>query len=155
MKKKLLLPRGLEIFRRILVVCLVAAICLVLGVLIGALTTSCTQQVVARVDYKNLLEAKCEKYANQIYAYNSLLHRIWIDKPNYFEDVLCESDEWMALDRAVDGDFQHAFEFVDAEDSLSYRLNWDAGDENIRVVKHIIPPVTQKKLDAVFNGDSK
>lgn len=60
-----------------------------------------------------------------INAYSSLLHRIWIDKPSYVEDVLWETDEMLELDELLNGDWNHTFEFWSKQDSIEYHLNWN------------------------------
>jgi len=61
-------------------------------------------------------------------AYNHLLHRIWIDNPNYVEDVLVESDEWVSLNQLVNSDFYDVFELKTKSDSITYDLNWEKGN---------------------------
>lgn len=64
-----------------------------------------------------------------INAYSNLLHRIWIDKPSYVEDVLWETDEMLELDELLNGDWNHTFEFWSTQDSIEYHLNWMHIDE--------------------------
>lgn len=60
-----------------------------------------------------------------INAYSNLLHRIWLDKPSYVEDVLWETDEMLELDELLNGDWNHTFEFWSKQDSVEYNLNWN------------------------------
>ena len=151
MKRKLLLPKSLQLIFKC---ALAVLIYVMLYFFIGFMCTSCTSRSVAQVSMDNYLKSENDKLRSQISAYNALLHQIWLDKPNYFEEALCESDEWLNLDKAVDGDFQGAFTFKSEEDSIAYYNNWDNGDATIRVVRHVIPAHTQEKLDKVFgNGD--
>lgn len=151
MKKKKLLPKSLQL---ILKCALATFIYLTIYFFIGYICTSCTARSVAQVNMDNYLKSENDKLRSQISAYNALLHQIWLDKPNYFEEALCESDEWLNLDEAVDGDFQGAFTFHSVEDSLSYHENWFNGDKTVRIVRHVIHAHTQEKLDKVFgNGD--
>lgn len=149
--KKIIVPRSLECFSKVVY----AVVLMAVGIAIGAMLAACTPQAKAEVVYDNALKTENDRLMCIIYAYNSVIHRIWIDKPNYVEDVLCESDEWITLEDMVEGDFQHAFDFVNEEDSLSYHYNWVHGDSTIRIVKHVvIPEPTQHKLYEVFgNGD--
>lgn len=62
-------------------------------------------------------------------AYNKLLHRIWIDKPSYVEDVLNEYDEFLELDELLEGNWDKTFEFWSTKDSVEYHLNWLHVDE--------------------------
>lgn len=59
-----------------------------------------------------------------INAYSALLHRIWIDKPSYVEDVLWECDEMLELDELLNGEWENTFEFWNKQDSIEYHLNW-------------------------------
>lgn len=147
MKKKKLLPKSLHLIFK----CALATFIYLTLIFIGHMCTSCTARSVAQVNMDNYLKSENDKLRSQISAYNALLHQIWLDKPNYFEEALCESDEWLNLDKAVDGDFQGAFTFHSVEDSLSYYNNWDNGDATIRVVRHVIPAHTQDKVFG--NGD--
>ena len=64
-----------------------------------------------------------------INAYSNLLHRIWIDKPYYVEDVLWESDEMLELDELLNGEWDKTFEFWSTQDSIEYNLNWNHIDK--------------------------
>lgn len=68
-----------------------------------------------------------------INAYSNLLHRIWIDKPSYVEDVLWETDEMLELDELLNGEWNKTFEFWSAQDSIEYHLNWTHIDELTRM----------------------
>ncbi len=67
-----------------------------------------------------------------INAYSRLLHRIWLDKPSYVEDVLWETDEMLELDELLDGNWDKTFEFWTTKDSIEYNLNWLHVDELMR-----------------------
>lgn len=136
MKKKKLLPKPLQLTIK----CALAVFIYVICMFIGQMCTSCTSRSVAQVNMDNYLKSENDKLHSQISAYNSLLHRIWVDKPNYFEEVLEESDEWVNLQNVLENDFQDAFKFTSQEDSLSYHLNWHNGDNTVRVIKHVISP---------------
>lgn len=52
-----------------------------------------------------------------------LLHRIWIDNPEYVEDVLSQTPEFCELEEFLEGDFEDTFCFWTEEDSLRYYQN--------------------------------
>lgn len=56
-------------------------------------------------------------------ANHGVLHRIWVDNPVYFEDVLTESDEWCSLMDIMNHDTEDLFEFWSEQDSISYTEN--------------------------------
>lgn len=120
MKKKYLIPRKLEAIIIALAIALVALTAIALG---QCMKFSQSERINSRA-----LETQLENKNNIIYAYNALLHRIWIDNPNYVEDVLVECDEYVSLDELVDGDFYGAFELETKEDSITYDLNWEKGN---------------------------
>lgn len=92
---------------------LVVAVCL-------AFSTPSANAAIPEVELKN------ERIIN---AYSNLLHRIWLDKPSYVEDVLWETDEMLELDELLDGEWDKTFEFWNAQDSIEYNLNWLHVDE--------------------------
>lgn len=56
-------------------------------------------------------------------AYGELLHRIWIDNPNYFDDVIAETDEFDRLDSLLNGKWRDVFEFRNEDERKLYLLN--------------------------------
>ena len=62
--------------------------------------------------------------ANYDTAYKAVIHRVWLDKPSYVEDVLWETDEMLHLDALLDGDWGDTFEFWSEKDSIDYHTNW-------------------------------
>lgn len=56
-------------------------------------------------------------------ANHSILHRIWVDNPVYFEDVLTETDEWCSLMDIMNHNTEDLFEFWSEQDSISYTEN--------------------------------
>lgn len=56
-------------------------------------------------------------------ANHGVLHRVWIDNPDYFESILSESDEWCSLMDIMHHDVEDLFEFWDEQDSLDYEKN--------------------------------
>lgn len=89
-------------------------------------------------------------YEETLRAYNHLLHRIWVDKPNYVEDVLVEYDEFIVLDSLMNGHWQDTFEFYDEGDSIQYHENWESGDGLYPDTLPSIPGHVQKRLRTVF-----
>jgi len=120
MKKKYLIPKRLEALIIALSIGLVGLTAIALG---QCIKFSQTERI-----NSNALETQLENKNNIIYAYNALLHRIWVDNPNYVEDVLVECDEWVSLDQLVDGDFKGAFELETKADSIAYDINWQKGN---------------------------
>jgi len=120
MKKKYLIPKRLEAIIIALAITLVALTAIAIG--------QCAKFSQLEKINSNALETQLENKNNIIYAYNALLHRIWVDNPNYVEDVLVECDEWVSLDQLVDGDFKGAFELETKADSIAYDINWKKGN---------------------------
>lgn len=100
------------------------------------------------------LECKIGHLENMLRAYNHLVHRVWIDKPTYFEECLTEGDEFATLNDLMGKDWSDTFTFYNAEDSIAYHMNWDS-DETVRIVRHIvqIPEPTKSRLRTVFGDD--
>jgi hypothetical protein len=69
------------------------------------------------------------KYGRTVRAYNRLLHRIWLGKPAYVEDVLCEYDEYMDLMELLSpADIDEIYTLFDKQDSIDYYTNWATWD---------------------------
>lgn len=119
---------------------------------ISAIVQGCTAKASAAIPEKELLLMQDTVQLNKIIrAYNHLLHRVWLDKPNYVEDCLVESDEFTELDSLLDGGWADTFDFYNEEDSIAYSINWVNGDETVRVVKHVvIPEPAKSRLKSVF-----
>lgn len=105
----------------------VAMIFMLLIAITIALVSCSTQAANAAVPEKEL-KVDSVRDAKIINAYSNLLHRIWIDKPSYVEDVLNEYDEFLELDELLDGDWNNTFEFWSKQDSIEYHLNWNHVD---------------------------
>ena len=75
----------------------VAMIFMLLIAITIALVSCSTQAANAAVPEKEL-KVDSVRDAKIINAYSNLLHRIWIDKPSYVEDVLNEYDEFLELE---------------------------------------------------------
>lgn len=106
---------------------IVAAI-FVLVVAIAILLIGCSTQAANAAVPEKELKVDSVRDAKIINAYSNLLHRIWIDKPSYVEDVLNEYDEFLELDELLDGDWNNTFEFWSKQDSVEYHLNWNHVD---------------------------
>ena len=100
------------------------------------------------------LECKIGHLENMLRAYNHLIHRVWIDKPTYFEECLTEGDEFCTLSDLMGYDWNDTFTFYNAEDSIAYHMNWD-NDETVRIVRHVvqIPEPTKSRLKSVFGDE--
>ena len=116
--KKMIIPKGVENMLYLLFMVSVLAACVLVGVVIGNKP---------KMSATNIALEQLERKENIIYAYNSLLHKVWIDNPNYVENVLTETDEFVSLANLLNGDFQHAFELDSEEDSIQYNVNWEHG----------------------------
>ena len=106
---------------------IVAAI-FVLVVAIAILLIGCSTQAANATIPEKELKVDSVRDAKIINAYSNLLHRIWIDKPSYVEDVLNEYDEFLELDELLNGDWNNTFEFWSKQDSIEYHLNWSHVD---------------------------
>lgn len=62
--------------------------------------------------------------ANFDAAYKAVIHRVWLDKPSYVEDVLWETDEMLHLDALLEGKWDDTFTFWSERDSIDYNTNW-------------------------------
>lgn len=107
---------------------IVAAI-FVLVVAIAMLLIGCSTQAANAAIPEKELKVDSVHDAKVINAYSALLHRIWLDKPSYVEDVLWEYDEMLELDELLNGDWENTFEFWNKQDSIEYHLNWNHVDK--------------------------
>lgn len=87
-------------------------------IFLAAIISSCTSHANANIPEKEIV---CE-HSKIINAYNNLLHVVWVDNPDYVEDVLTETDEFYELDRLLNGDWGDVFELKDSQDSLIYSI---------------------------------
>lgn len=69
-----------------------------------------------RVEYVNKIQIQ--------HAYERVMHKIWIDRPAYVEDVLWETDEFLRLDSLLDGNWGYVFTLCGPIDSIDYETNW-------------------------------
>ena len=93
-----------------------------ISLLVCLLMVSCTQPAKAGIPETQTVEMKQQRIIN---AYSNVLHRIWLDKPSYVEDVLWEYDEMLELDELLEGEWDKTFEFWSKQDSIEYHLNWN------------------------------
>ncbi len=101
---------------------------LVLCLAIVGFLHSCSPQNTIANDVRSqeevIFELKC-KLENQqklVRAYENVLHQVWLDKPNYVEDALSETDEFCDLNEIM-GETD-VFQLRNAEDSLRYKYMW-------------------------------
>lgn len=94
--------------------------------LLFTLTAACVgrQSASANIPEKGVYLRSSEDYNKIIDAYSNVLHRVWIDRPSYVEDVLWETDEILVLEMLLGGDWDMTFEFHDEQDSIDYNDNW-------------------------------
>lgn len=107
---------------------IVVAMIFVILIAIAIALVSCSTQAANAAIPEKELKVDSVHDAKIINAYSNLLHRIWIDKPSYVEDVLNEYDEFLELDELLDGDWNNTFEFWSKQDSIEYHLNWNHVD---------------------------
>ena len=62
-------------------------------------------------------------YEELIHAYNMVLHRVLIDHPSYFEDVLTESEEYCRLNCLLFPEDKDEIYNLSISDSLEYENN--------------------------------
>ena len=62
-------------------------------------------------------------YEELIHAYNMVLHRVLIDRPSYFEDVLVESSEYCRLNILLFPEDLDEIYNMSISDSLEYENN--------------------------------
>ena len=104
----------------------IAAIAIILS--IPFMFSSCTQPVKAdNAGRVSVFEENSELRAI-ICAYNHVLHRVWIDRPNYVEDALMETDEFQELNDLMLSQWEDTFSFYNEQDSIDYHHNWRTGD---------------------------
>lgn len=54
----------------------------------------------------------------KIVAYENAIYRIWIDNPSYVEDVFDDTDEFITLHSATNGECDDIFQYKSPEDSV-------------------------------------
>ena len=96
--------------------------------LLATSMSSCTSQSANAQTYNGELRQDTTELRAIIRAYNHLIHQIWIDKPNYFEEALMESNEFLELNDLLYSQWEDTFKFYDEDDSIRYHQNWMSGD---------------------------
>lgn len=99
-----------------------------------------------RVEYVNRIRIQS--------AYGNVLHRVWIDRPAYVEDVLWKTDEFLRLDSLLDGNWGYVFEFCGEQDSIDYETNWRYDPVSIgqpdRPAKQAQPDEPSKPVEEIW-----
>ena len=95
--------------------------------IIGFCTIGCSSQsatAAEKTQEEVIFELKCklENKEKLVRAYENVLHQVWLDKPNYVEDALSETDEFYDLNEIM-GETD-VFQLRNAEDSLRYKYMW-------------------------------
>lgn len=96
--------------------------------LLASAMSSCSSRPANAQTYYRSLQKDTTELRQIIRAYNHLIHQIWIDKPNYFEEALMESDEFLELNDLLYSQWEDTFKFYNEEDSIRYHQNWMSGD---------------------------
>lgn len=99
-----------------------------------------------RVEYVNRIQIQ--------HAYERVMHRVWIDRPAYVEDVLWETEEFLRLDSLLDGNWGYVFEFCGEQDSIDYETNWRYDPVSIgqpdRPSKQAVPDSKSKPVEEIW-----
>lgn len=101
--------------------------------IIGFCTIGCGTQDAAASEKSQeelIFELKCklENKEKLVRAYENVLHEVWLDKPNYVEDALSETDAFCDLNEIM-GETD-VFQLRTAEDSLRYKYMWFHENDN-------------------------
>ena len=89
----------------------------------AAIVASCSSQNIKANETTSIEAEKIKKQELIIKAYENVLHEVWLDKPNYVEDALSESDAFCDLIELT-GEDNSVFKLRTAEDSLRYKYMW-------------------------------
>jgi hypothetical protein len=77
----------------------------------------------AEVSIPQVEQKRNVSYEELIHAYNMVLHRVLIDNPSYFEDVLTESEEYCRLNCLLFPEDKDEIYNLSISDSLEYENN--------------------------------
>ena len=121
---------------------IILIICIALLFLVAFISCNGNSSANANIPEDTEYMRELRWYDETLRAYNHLLHRVWIDRPNYVEDVLTECDEFIELDSLLNGHWGDTFEFYNRYDSVCYHNNW--------MNENNLPPHVEKKLRSVF-----
>ena len=83
---------------------------------------SAVEEIKQLDDTMQQAEYKIKQLEEIQYAYENLLHTVWIDHPDYVEDSLFYTKEFEHLDFLVDSDFGAAFIPITHEDSVKLKI---------------------------------
>lgn len=68
-----------------------------------------------------------QEQQNLMRAFKDLIHRVYMDRPNYVENILVRSEEFKTLDSLMDGDWDDVFYFYNQQDSIDYYSHLEEG----------------------------
>ena len=68
-----------------------------------------------------------QEQQNLMRAFKDLIHRVYMDRPNYVENILVRSGEFKTLDSLMDGDWYDVFYFYNQQDSIDYYSHLEEG----------------------------
>lgn len=117
--------RSLHIIQTV-VIGMIAMIAMVLLLFLTSILCGCSSRNPARASVR-ILRQDTTELRQIIRAYNHVLHRVWIDNPNYVEDVLNETDEFCNLNDVLYSQWDDTFTFYNERDSIYYYENWREG----------------------------
>ena len=65
-------------------------------------------------------DKECREHSELMRAFKDVIHRVYIDRPDYVENILVRSEEFKTLDSLLDGDWDDVFYFYNQQDSIDY-----------------------------------
>lgn len=114
---------------------LIFSIGMIVGLILLPLINYCNDRVyVDRYVYTSEIE-RARVQTEIAGAYSKLLHTIWIDNPDYVENILWETDEFNKLDSLLEGDWEDMWFLWSDEDSIKYYKN--ISKDEIEESKHL------------------
>lgn len=72
-------------------------------------------------------DKECREHRELMRAFKDVIHRVYMDRPDYVENILAESEEFKTLDSLLHGDWDDVFYFYNQQDSIDYHNNMKAG----------------------------
>lgn len=70
---------------------------------------------------------ECREHRELMRAFKDVIHRVYMDRPDYVENTLAESEEFKTLDSLLHGDWDDVFYFYNQQDSIAYYSNLKEG----------------------------
>ena len=70
---------------------------------------------------------ECREHRELMRAFKDVIHRVYIDRPDYVENILAESEEFKTLDSLLHGDWDDVFYFYNQQDSIDYYSHLEEG----------------------------